>query len=68
MDTCTYRVSVRKTVQVKQYEPTTIELSCEGTCPRGSLSATYDQTFVEIKAKMNEIFGEKPKTDLGALG
>jgi len=59
MDTVEYVVHVSKTVQVRQYEPVNIQLSCKGTCPRNSLSSEYDKAFEEIKAKMAELFGDK---------
>lgn len=67
MSEVTYRVTVRKTVQVKSYEPTVIELSTEGTCPISQRVQHYDSAFREIKAKMNELFGEAPTTP-GCLG
>jgi hypothetical protein len=63
MDQVKYTVHISKTVQVRQYEPVNIQLSCEGSCPRNQLSVEYDRTFKEIKQKMNELFGEKTKTD-----
>ncbi len=59
METCTYKVMVRRTVQVKQYEPTVVEFSVEGTCPRGELTAEYDKAYDEIKAEMKKVFGIK---------
>jgi hypothetical protein len=59
---------VRKTVQVNAYEPTVVELSMEGVCPREQVTAEYDKAFKEIKAKMNEIFGAKKSDDMGVLG
>jgi hypothetical protein len=60
MTEVTYKVTVRKTVQVREYEPTVIELSTEGTCPENLRVQSYDKAFKEIKVKMNELFGEKP--------
>jgi hypothetical protein len=60
MNEVTYRVTVRKTVQVRDYEPTVIELSTEGTCPENLRVQNYDKAFKEIKAKMKELFGEAP--------
>jgi hypothetical protein len=58
----TYKVMVRKTVQVKQYEPTVVELSQEGTCPESEARAVRAFVFGQIKDEMNKIFG-KAKTE-----
>lgn len=60
MKECTYKVMVRKTVQVKQFEPTVIELSTEGTCLESERNQNYDKAFNEIKTKMNQLFGGGP--------
>ena len=60
MNEVTYKVTVRKTVQVREYEPTVIELSTEGTCLANQRVQHYDLAFQEIKAKMKELFGEAP--------
>jgi hypothetical protein len=48
---------VRKTVQVKQYEPTMIEFSMESTCPRDQVVMEFGKAFAEIKGELNRIFG-----------
>ena len=68
MENVTYKVMVRKTIQVKQCEPTVIELATEGTCPANQRAQHYDMAFKEIKAKMKELFGETPSTTPGCLG
>jgi hypothetical protein len=64
----TFKVMVRRTVQVKQYEPTTVELSMEGVCDREQVTTEYGKAFKEIKAEMKKIFGEKKEADMGVLG
>ena len=68
MSETTFKVVVRRTVQVKQYEPTVVELSMEGVCDRGQVTAEYGKAFKEIKAEMKKIFGEKQENDMGVLG
>ena len=67
LDECTFKVTIRKTVQVKQYEPTTIELSMEGACTRNQQTFEYAKAFKETKAEMNKIFGTEQKSAMDAL-
>jgi hypothetical protein len=68
MENVTYKVTVRKTIQVIKFEPVAIELSTEGTCPENLRAQNYDKAFKEIKAKMKELFGKIPSTTPGCLG
>ena len=68
---CEYTVSISKTVQVRQYEPTTISMSVKGTCPVENAAWARMNAFNDMKRQINEIFGQKdgsPKPGLGALG
>jgi hypothetical protein len=53
---------IRRTVQVKQYEPTTIELSVSGECDKDRYVAERDIAYSELKAKMNDIFNPSAKS------
>jgi hypothetical protein len=56
-----YSVTIRKTVQVKQYEPVMVELTSGGDCYESELMAERKRTYEELKAEMKAIFG--PTTD-----
>lgn len=58
----TFRVEIRKTVQVKQYEPTTITMSVEGECSKEEYVAERDAAYEELKAKINSIFNKSADT------
>lgn len=62
MSDTTYKVRVCKTVQVRQYEPTVVELSMESTCPRDQVVQEFGKAFSEIKAEMNKIFSSRKST------
>lgn len=63
----TVKVLIRKTVQVKQYEPTVVELSEECICNKMDAATVRDGLFQSLKAEMNRIFGTEQKNALDAL-
>lgn len=51
-----FKVEIKKTVQVKQYEPVTITLATEGETEDDQFIAERNAAYAELKKKMNEIF------------
>ena len=62
-----FKVEIKKTVQVKQFEPVTITLTTEEECEGDTLHSFLekrDTAYDELKDKMNEIFGQQQESCL----
>ena len=59
MANCKITVAVRKTVQEEQYEPFSVELAYEGSCPADKKEEEFKTIFENLETTLYDILNER---------